>query len=49
MKDIDKEIEKLEKLLEQYKQAYVKCLGALEFLQNKKEEESKDSKKEDKK
>ena len=47
MQDIDKEIEKLKEMLKQYEQAYLKCMGAIEFLERKKKEESKD-KKEDK-
>ena len=47
MQDIDKEIEKLKEMLKQYEQAYLKCMGAIEFLEKKKAEESKD-KKEDK-
>ena len=47
MQDIDKELEKLKEMLKQYEQAYIKCMGAIEFLENKKAEESKD-KKEDK-
>ena len=47
MQDIDKELEKLRGMLKQYEQAYVKCMGAIEFLEKKKTEESKD-KKEDK-
>ena len=43
--DYDKEIKDLEVMLEQYKQAYVKCAGALEYLKNKKEE-TKDLKEE---
>ena len=46
MQDIDKELEKLRGMLKQYEQAYVKCMGAIDFLEKKKEE-SKD-KKEDK-
>ena len=34
-------------MLKQYEQAYIKCMGAIEFLEKKKAEESKD-KKEDK-
>ena len=47
MQDIDKEIEKLKEMLKQYEQAYIKCMGAIEFLEKKKSEKSKD-KKEDK-
>jgi hypothetical protein len=47
MQDIDKEIAKLKEMLKQYEQAYIKCMGAIEFLEKKKAEESKD-KKEDK-
>ncbi len=47
MQDIDKEITKLKEMLKQYEQAYIKCMGAIEFLEKKKSEESKD-KKEDK-
>ena len=47
MQDIDKELEKLKEMLKQYEQAYIKCMGAIEFLEMKKSEESKD-KKEDK-
>ena len=45
MQDIDKELEKLRGMLKQYEQAYIKCMGAKEFLEKKKEEESKDKKK----
>ena len=34
-------------MLKQYEQAYIKCMGAIEYLEKKKSEESKD-KKEDK-
>ena len=47
MQDIDKELEKLKEMLKQFEQAYIKCMGAREFLEKKKTEESKD-KKEDK-
>ena len=47
MQDIDKEIAKLKEMLKQYEQAYIKCMGAIEFLEKKKAEESKE-KKEDK-
>ena len=47
MQDIDKELEKLKGMLKQYEQAYIKCMGAIEFLEKKKAEESKE-KKEDK-
>ena len=45
MQDIDKELEKLRGVLKQYEQAYVKCMGAIEFLEKKKSEESEDKKK----
>ena len=45
MQDIDKELEKLKGMLKQYEQAYIKCMGAIEFLEKKKAEESKDKKK----
>ena len=35
MQDIDKELEKLRGMLKQYEQAYVKCMGAIEFLEKK--------------
>ena len=41
MQDIDKEIAKLKEMLKQYEQAYIKCMGAIEFLEKKKSEESK--------
>tara|TARA_R110002012_G_scaffold158886_3_gene320490 strand:- start:2648 stop:2791 length:144 start_codon:yes stop_codon:yes gene_type:complete len=47
MQDIGKELEKLKGMLKQYEQAYIKCMGAIEFLEKKKAEESKE-KKEDK-
>jgi len=47
MQDIDKELEKLRGMLKQYEQAFIKCMGAIEFLEKKKAEESKE-KKEDK-
>lgn len=47
MQDIDKEIAKLKEMLKQYEQVYIKCMGAIEFLEKKKSEELKD-KKEDK-
>jgi len=47
MQDIGKELEKLKEMLKQYEQAYIKCMGAIEFLEKKKAEESKE-KKEDK-
>ncbi len=40
--DLDKELEELKKMLETYKQAYIKCMGAIEFLENKKKDEEKD-------
>ena len=40
--DLDKELEELKKMLETYKQAYIKCMGAIEFLENKKKDEQKD-------
>ena len=46
MEKIDEEIKELEAMQEQYRQAYIKCTGALEYVKNKKE---KDSKKEDSK
>ena len=45
MKDIDKELEKLRGMLKQYEQAFIKCMGAIEFLEKKKSEESEDKKK----
>ena len=45
MQDIYKELEKLRGMLKQYEQAYVKCMGAIEFLEKKQEEESKEKKK----
>ena len=45
MQDIDKELEKLRGMLKQYEQAYVKCMGAIEFLAKKQEEESEEKKK----
>ena len=45
MQDIDKELEKLRGMLKQYEQAYVKCMGAIEFLEKKQEEESEEKKK----
>ena len=45
MQDIDIELEKLRGMLKQYEQAYMKCSGAIEYLEKKKEEESKDKKK----
>jgi len=47
MQDINKELEKLKEMLKQYEQAYIKCMGAIEYLEKKKSEGSKD-KKEDK-
>ena len=46
MQDIDKELDKLREMLKQYEQAYIKCMGAIEFLEKKKKEDSE--KKEDK-
>ena len=46
MQDIDKELEKLKEMLKQYEQAYIKCMGAIEFLEKKKAEESKEKKEE---
>ena len=46
MQNIDKELEKLKEMLKQYEQAYIKCMGAIEFLEKKKAEESKDKKEE---
>ena len=46
MQDIDKELEKLKEMLKQYEQAYIKCMGAIEFLEKKKKESAE--KKEDK-
>lgn len=46
MQDIDKELDKLKEMLKQYEQAYIKCMGAIEFLEKKKKESSE--KKEDK-
>ena len=45
MQDIDKELEKLKGMLKQYEQAYMKCMGAIEYLEKKKSEESEDKKK----
>ena len=45
MKDIDKELEELRKMLETYKQAYIKCMGAIEYLEKKKSEQKEDKKK----
>ena len=45
MKDIDKELEELQKMLETYKQAYIKCMGAIEYLEKKKSEQKEDKKK----
>ncbi len=45
MQDIDKELEKLRGMLKQYEQAYMKCMGAIEYLEKKKSEESEDKKK----
>ena len=45
MQDIYKDLEKLRGLLKQYEQAYVKCMGAIEFLEKKQEEESEEKKK----
>ena len=45
MKDIDKEIDELKKMLETYKQAYIECMGAIKYLkakQEKPEEKEKD-------
>ena len=46
MQDIDKELDKLKEMLKQYEQAYIKCMGAIEFLEKKKKEDPE--KKEDK-
>ena len=45
MQDIDKELEQLRGMLKQYEQAFIKCTGAIEFLEKKQEEESKEKKK----
>ena len=45
MQDIDKELEKLRGILKQYEQAFIKCMGAIEFLEKKQKEESEDKKK----
>ena len=41
MQDIDKELEKLRGMLKQYEQAYMKCMGAIEYLEKKKSEGGK--------
>tara|TARA_R100001086_G_scaffold108650_1_gene54975 strand:+ start:2111 stop:2251 length:141 start_codon:yes stop_codon:yes gene_type:complete len=44
MQDIDKELDKLKEMLKQYEQAYIKCMGAIEFLEKKKKEGSEKKK-----
>ena len=39
---LELKLEELKKMLETYKQAYIKCMGAIEFLENKKKDEEKD-------
>ena len=46
MEDIDKEIDELKKMLETYKQAYIKCMGAMEYLEKKKSEQKEEKKEE---
>jgi len=46
MQDIDKELDKLREMLKQYENTYIKCMGAIKFLEKKKKEGSE--KKEDK-
>ena len=48
MQDIDKELEKLRGMLKQYEQAYIECMGAIKYLEKKKEEEESKDKKKDK-
>ena len=48
MKDVDKKLENLLELAERYKQAHLKCLGAIEFLQKEKEEKKEEETKKDK-
>ena len=48
MQDIDKELEQLRGMLKQYEQAFIKCTGAIEYLEKKKEEEESKDKKKDK-
>tara|TARA_Y100000401_G_scaffold73348_1_gene59320 strand:+ start:61 stop:207 length:147 start_codon:yes stop_codon:yes gene_type:complete len=43
---IDKEIEKYEQEAEKLKYSYHQCLGIIHYLKSRKEEESKDNKKE---
>ena len=43
--DIDKKMEELQEHAEKLKNAYIKCMGAIEFLVSEKEKAEKDKKK----
>tara|TARA_R100000808_G_scaffold22081_2_gene47899 strand:+ start:1134 stop:1274 length:141 start_codon:yes stop_codon:yes gene_type:complete len=43
--DFDKKIEDLQKTADNFRNAYMKCMGAIEFLQLEKEAIKKDKKK----
>ena len=47
--DYDKEIEKLEGQLKNIEAAYLKCMGALEYLNSQKKEDEEGKKDKDKK
>ena len=49
MTDLKKKLENLKKQQEQAKEIFVKCQGAIEFIQSEIEEENKKEKKDNKK